>query len=64
MHDLAQVFQRGGGHFAQRQAAEEAVRKIGLPQIKEIGRDIFRDLPQYEDMFFQRLHHLQMIAKK
>lgn len=53
-----------GRRGTQRQAAEEAVRKIGLSQIKEIGRDIFRDLPQYEDMFFQRFHHLQGIAKK
>lgn len=43
----------------QQEAAAEAVRAIGLNQIKEIPEDIFVSLPQYREMFLRRLEWLK-----
>lgn len=50
------VFRSG---VTQRDAAVQAVKAIGLNQIKEIDKDIFANLPQYYDMFQQRLELLK-----
>lgn len=43
------------GHLTQRQAAEEAVKAVGLNQISEIPPDIWEGAEQYLPMFEQRL---------
>ena len=50
------VFRSG---VTQREAAVQAVKAVGLNQIKEIDKDIFASLPQYYDMFLQRLELLK-----
>lgn len=47
----------------QREAAIEAVRNIGLHQIKDIDEDIFEDEMEWKEMFFQRLGELKNAAK-
>lgn len=46
----------------QREAAIEAVRNIGLHQIKDIDEDIFDDEMEWKEMFFQRLGELRNAA--
>lgn len=43
----------------QREAAVEAVRNIGLHQIKDIDEGIFADASEWKDMFFRRLEELK-----
>lgn len=43
----------------QRQAAIEAVKEIGLHQIKEIEEDFFEGAVQWKEMFFRRLEELK-----
>ncbi len=43
---------------SQKDAALEAVGKIGLNQIKEVKRDWFQYFPEYIDMFYERLEIL------
>lgn len=43
----------------QREAAIDAVREIGMNQICEIREEMFRDAPQWKDMFFARLEELK-----
>ena len=43
----------------QREAAVDAVRKIGLHQIKEIDESLFEDETEWKEMFFQRYHELK-----
>ena len=47
--------------MSQREAAEEAVQKIGLNQIKEVKKNYFEALPQYWEMFEKRLSLLKRI---
>lgn len=49
-------------HMTQREAALQAVERVGLNQIKEVEQDCFAQLPQYYDMFMKRLELLR--AKK
>lgn len=49
---------------SQREAAIEAVRNIGLHQIKDIDEDIFEDEMEWKEMFFQRLGELKNVAKE
>ena len=51
-----------GRHATQQKAAEEAVRQIGLNQIAEIAVSCFEKLPQYYEMFCQRLEYLKAIS--
>lgn len=44
-----------GKRETQKEAAMEAVRKIGLNQINEVERSCFSELPQYYEMFCKRL---------
>lgn len=46
-------------HMTQKEAAVQAVTKIGLNQIREINETVFVELPQYYDMFFKRLNLLK-----
>ncbi len=46
--------------MTQREAALEAVKKIGLNQTKKIGEAVFEDAPQWKDMFYRRLSELQI----
>ena len=48
-----------GSHATQKEAAEEAVKKIGLNQIKPVNEVCFKNLPQYQEMFFRRLEYLK-----
>lgn len=45
--------------ITQREAAIEAVREIGLHQIRKIDEEIFKDEPQWKEMFFKRLGELK-----
>lgn len=47
----------------QREAAVEAVRNIGLHQIKEIDAAVFEDRTEWKEMFFRRLHELKNAIK-
>jgi len=47
--------------MSQREAAEEAVKKIGLNQIKEVKKSYFEALPEYWEMFEKRLSLLKGI---
>lgn len=44
-----------GQKMTQKEAAVEAVRRIGLNQIREVDSAVFARLPQYERMFRERL---------
>lgn len=48
-----------GKRGTQKEAAMEAVRKIGLNQINEVERSCFSELPQYYEMFCKRLEVLK-----
>lgn len=43
----------------QSEAAVMAVKEVGLNQIKEVRREVFAELPQYYEMFCQRLELLR-----
>ena len=43
----------------QREAAAEAVRQVGLNQIREIDEEIFKEAPEWKEMFFRRLEELK-----
>ncbi|XCP84752.1 hypothetical protein ABXS75_17140 [Roseburia hominis] len=46
----------------QREAAIEAVHRIGLHQVKEVDGSIFEDMTEWKDMFFRRLEELKHIS--
>lgn len=48
--------------MTQREAAIEAVRNVGLRQIKEIDAEIFGDNIEWRTMFFRRLEELKAAA--
>lgn len=48
-----------GVKMTQKEAAVEAVKAIGLNQVKEVKKEIFCDLPQYFEMFEERLELLK-----
>ncbi|MDE7204045.1 MAG: hypothetical protein K2O91_19635 [Lachnospiraceae bacterium] len=50
-----------GKHMTQKEAAVQAVTKIGLNQVREIDKTIFAELPQLYDMFLQRFNLLKNI---
>lgn len=52
-----------GRHMTQREAAVQAVKKIGLNQLKEVDREVFASLPQYYEMFTRRLGLLRCVKK-
>ena len=43
----------------QREAAVEAVCQVGLNQIREIDEEIFKEVPEWKEMFFRRLEELK-----
>ena len=45
--------------MTQREAAIEAVKNIGLHQIKDIDESFFEDAMEWKEMFFQRLEELK-----
>lgn len=50
------VFCRG---ITQKEAAIQAVKRIGLNQVQEVDKGLFETLPQYYDMFVERLELLK-----
>lgn len=50
-----------GKHMTQKEAALQAVKQIGLNQIKEVNKELFLELPQYYEMFIKRLELLKSI---
>lgn len=52
-----------GEHISQKDAAVRAVKKIGLNQIKEVNKACFNELPQFYDMFCERLAILKSKAE-
>lgn len=52
-----------GERMTQKDAAIQSVKKIGLHQIREIRREIFHALPQFYEMFCERLHLLRNCSK-
>lgn len=52
-----------GEHISQKDAAVRAVKKIGLNQIKEVNKACFNELPQFYDMFCERLAILKAKAE-
>lgn len=48
--------------MTQREAAIEAVKKIGLPQIKEMDMSAFEDMKEEAEMFQLRLNELRQIV--
>ena len=46
-------------HMTQRQAALQAVKRVGLNQVREIRKECFGRLPQYYEMFCRRLELLK-----
>ena len=48
-----------GVHKNQREAAEEAVREIGLNQLRPVKKEVFHALPHYYERFLSRLEHLK-----
>lgn len=53
-----------GKQMTQKEAAVQAVKNIGLNQIREIDSSVFENLPHYYNMFLQRLEILRNIEKK
>lgn len=45
--------------MTQKEAALQAVKEIGLNQIREVEEKYFHELPQYYDMFNKRLQLLK-----
>lgn len=50
-----------GAHVTQKDAAIQAVKEIGLNQIKEIDKENFSKLSKYYDMFCRRLQLLKEV---
>ena len=50
-----------GEHVSQKEAAVKSVEKIGLNQVKEVRREIFKELPQFYELFYKRLELLKSI---
>ena len=50
-----------GVKMTQKEAAVEAVKAIGLNQVEEVKKKIFCDLPQYFQMFEERLELLKSV---
>ena len=48
-----------GEPINQKDAAVRSVKKIGLNQIKEVDKECFSELPQFYEMFCERLRLLQ-----
>lgn len=46
----------------QREAAIEAVRHVGIHQIKDIDEEIFEDMTVWKEMFFRRLEELKNVV--
>lgn len=53
-----------GRKLTQREAAQEAVRQIGLNQEKELGSDLFTEEPELGNMFWRRLELLRQESAK
>lgn len=53
-----------GTHLSQREAAIMSVKRIGLNQIKKVDQGVFRELPQFYEMFCKRLELLKSINNK
>lgn len=51
-------------HITQKEAAIQAVSRIGLNQIQEVKRELFHAFPQYYDMFVERLELLKSISSQ
>lgn len=51
-----------GKHMTQKEAAIQAVTKIGLNQLREIDKAVFAELQQYYEMFLKRLELLRNIS--
>ena len=60
--DGANCLTVGNRRLSQRQAAIEAVRAIGLPQIREVEISIFEDHTEEAEMFCKRLAELKRFA--
>ena len=52
-----------GHHATQREAAVEAVKRIGLNQKMKVSPECFEKLPQYYEMFCKRLELLAAVEK-
>ncbi len=50
-----------GEHVSQKEAAVKSVEKIGLNQVNEVRREIFKELPQFYELFYKRLELLKSI---
>lgn len=50
-----------GEHVNQKEAAIKSVERIGLNQIKEVKKEVFDELPQFYEMFCERLELLRSI---
>lgn len=50
-----------GEHVNQRDAAIQAVKRIGLNQIREVRQAVFQELPQFYEMFCERLNLLKSV---
>lgn len=50
-----------GVRMNQQEAAEEAVKKIGMNQIYDVKKEWFGQLPQYYEMFIKRYEYLKGI---
>lgn len=51
-------------HMTQKEAALQAVEKVGLNQVSEVRKECFAGLPQFYDMFSRRLELLKKECKK
>ena len=51
-------------HLTQKAAALQAVKAVGLNQIRNVEKDVFCHLPQYYPMFCQRLALLKDAQKQ
>ena len=60
--DEGKAGEQPGAGETQKEAAVEAVRRVGLCQKKEVERACFAALPQYYEMFCHRLELLKTIA--
>lgn len=53
-----------GIHMSQREAAVKSVERVGLNQIKEVEKEAFDELPQFYEMFCNRLELLRSAHRK
>lgn len=49
-------------NMTQKEAAIEAVRQIGLNQIREVDETIFENAIEWREMFFKRLNILKKVV--